>query len=74
MVSSKRKALAAIMLLRLGDDRDTLADLDDPENPEALFQFAAAVRDYGLKPADLEACLHRAQDKRDPFHLAPGIE
>jgi formylglycine-generating enzyme required for sulfatase activity len=60
VVLGRRRAAAALSLLRLGED-PLLAELFTPDDdPESQTQFVAGLKARGVKPAPLIACLNRA--------------
>jgi len=61
IVLGRRRAAAAVTLLRLGE-RETIGELFTPTtDPDAPAQFLAAVRDHDLEPAALAGCLNTAR-------------
>jgi formylglycine-generating enzyme required for sulfatase activity/serine/threonine protein kinase len=65
----KRRAGAAIALVRLGQYTPAWEALRVREDPEALSQFVHGVRERGLRPADLLRPLARATEERVRFAL-----
>ncbi len=59
----RRRARAAITLIRLAEPDAALAALRVSDDPEALSQFVVMAREYGLSPADLLECLDRAREE-----------
>ena len=60
----KRRAGAAITLLRLGDQEACLNALRVTDDPESLTQFVHRCRDRDVTPAELIQCLDKVQSLR----------
>jgi serine/threonine protein kinase/formylglycine-generating enzyme required for sulfatase activity len=60
----RRRAGAAIALLRMGDRRDALTALRVDEDPESLTQFVHRLRARGVSPAELLTCVDGTNEAR----------
>ncbi|MGI8980862.1 MAG: protein kinase domain-containing protein [Pirellulaceae bacterium] len=65
----RRRARAAITLLRFGERRDALSALQAGTNPESLSQFVTQARSFGLSPEDLLGCLELTVDEAPRYGL-----
>jgi serine/threonine protein kinase/formylglycine-generating enzyme required for sulfatase activity len=65
----RRRAGAALTLLRLGERASVLAALQFKDDPEALTQFADSVKKKGVSPQDLRECLHVAANDQERYGL-----
>ena len=65
----RRRARAAIALIRLGEPRAALGAFQDTGDPEASSQFIHEARERGLQPTDLRALLDSASSVRERFTI-----
>ena len=65
----RRRAGAAITLMRMGQIESTFDVFHVQEDPESLTQFVHGVKDRGIRPAELLIALDQAQDVRVRFGL-----
>ena len=65
----RRRAGAAITLLRMGERESFFDTLRVAEDPESLTQFVHRCRDRGVAPAELLDCLDQATEETVRFGL-----